>query len=199
MGNYLHLHGTCNGSNGKAQLINYIFPQLLFSSRICFQSIIHSSTYLERYHTATFICVAYVQIYLLCYFCNIVTTAQESIGDEIPRSNWYLLPVKLQKMLPFSIIYAQNPVYVEAFGSIACTRETFKKVWLVQFIQSLAIFFITLISSSCSTRHFLILWYCDSLSSNIWIKAEFNLILRINWMFNLAEDCFPLLDNIQWI
>lgn len=57
-----------------------------------------------------------------------MTTAQEYIGHGIAQGNWYLLPVKLQKILPLSIIVAQNPVYIKAFGNTACTREMFNRV-----------------------------------------------------------------------
>lgn len=47
---------------------------------------------------------------------------------EIGQMNWYLFPIDIQKVLPIVMINTQQPVLIEFFGSIACTRSQFKKV-----------------------------------------------------------------------
>lgn len=54
--------------------------------------------------------------------------AFEEIDFTIGQFNWYLFPVKIKRMLPMIILDANQPVVLECFGSIACTREVFKNV-----------------------------------------------------------------------
>lgn len=57
-----------------------------------------------------------------------VTDAFNKIEDEIGQFNWYLFPEEMKQMLRLVMIMTQQPVIIECFGSISCSRETFKKV-----------------------------------------------------------------------
>lgn len=46
----------------------------------------------------------------------------------IDQFNWYRLPAEIQQMLPLIINFAQLPVDIKCFGSVACDREMFKYV-----------------------------------------------------------------------
>lgn len=48
--------------------------------------------------------------------------------DALCRTNWYRFPIETQKMLLIVMANAQQPILVQGFGNIACTREAFKKV-----------------------------------------------------------------------
>lgn len=48
--------------------------------------------------------------------------------DSLVQFDWYLFPIEVQKVLPICFLSVQEPVEIKCFGSIACTRETFKKV-----------------------------------------------------------------------
>lgn len=64
-------------------------------------------------------------------FCEIgerVSGAFIEICYGIDELNWYTLPIELQRILPIIMINAQEPVYLECFGSILCARDTFKRV-----------------------------------------------------------------------
>lgn len=50
------------------------------------------------------------------------------IDDKINEFDWYLLPMNIKRMLPTMMINAQQPIYINCFGSLTCSRETFKKV-----------------------------------------------------------------------
>lgn len=54
--------------------------------------------------------------------------AFEEIGTDLDELDWYLFPIEIKRMLPRIIANAQQPVTLECFGSIACTREIFRKV-----------------------------------------------------------------------
>lgn len=48
--------------------------------------------------------------------------------ELIDQFNWYRLPAEIQQMLPLIINFAQLPVDIKCFGSVACDREMFKYV-----------------------------------------------------------------------
>lgn len=51
------------------------------------------------------------------------------VSDMIGQIEWYLLPIEAQQMLPVLIMYCQKSMTIKFFGSIACSREQFKKVY----------------------------------------------------------------------
>lgn len=57
-----------------------------------------------------------------------VTDEFEKLNHEINEFDWYLFPPQIQRLLPIIMIWTQQEVEFECFGSILCTRETFKKV-----------------------------------------------------------------------
>lgn len=54
----------------------------------------------------------------------------DRIYNELIQFDWYRFSIKIQRMLPIIAIYAQEPVVIEFFGSAACTRECFRKVYI---------------------------------------------------------------------
>lgn len=50
------------------------------------------------------------------------------IHDAFCLLEWYFYPVKVQRMLVLILINTQKPVEINFFGSIACSREQFKRV-----------------------------------------------------------------------
>lgn len=50
------------------------------------------------------------------------------IDDTIEETDWYLYSTGIQRMLPAIMIVTQKPIYVELFGSITASRETFQGV-----------------------------------------------------------------------
>lgn len=58
-------------------------------------------------------------------FCD----ALNEMDDDIGQLDWYLYPAEIQRLLLIIVENSQQPVIVKCFGSNACNRETFKKVW----------------------------------------------------------------------
>lgn len=52
----------------------------------------------------------------------------EAVINKVEELDWYLLPMKIQRILPIIMINTQPLIYITCFGSITCSRETLKKV-----------------------------------------------------------------------
>lgn len=71
---------------------------------------------------------SFITLFFTCELAGRLSDEFDKIRLEIEQIDWYLLPLKMQQILPFIMINAQKPVYFECFGSIPCDRETFKRV-----------------------------------------------------------------------
>lgn len=67
-------------------------------------------------------------VFIVCELGQRMTNAFDKINSSINNLNWCLLPMNMKRMLPLIIANAQQPVTLECFGEIACTREVFKNV-----------------------------------------------------------------------
>lgn len=67
-------------------------------------------------------------VFITCELCQRKTNSYEEFNDIIDQFKWYLFPTKIQQILPTILLEVQQPVHIECFGSIACNRETFKRV-----------------------------------------------------------------------
>lgn len=68
------------------------------------------------------------QILLICELGQRLTNRFFEIDDEIFCSNWYTLPVDVQKMLLILVNGTQRPIVISGIGNTECTREGFKSV-----------------------------------------------------------------------
>lgn len=73
-------------------------------------------------------CYAVFDVFIVCDIGERASGAFSEISDIIYQFHWYLLPAEIQQMLPSIIYFAQQPVDFVCFGSITCSRESFKKV-----------------------------------------------------------------------
>lgn len=71
---------------------------------------------------------SFAQIMLFCELGERLTDRFEKINDEILQCDWYTLPIQVQKILPMILGSTQQPFVINVFGSIRCSRETFKVV-----------------------------------------------------------------------
>lgn len=78
--------------------------------------------------TIFFTCYAFGVVVAICELGQRLTNAFEEINDEIWQMDWYLFPSQIQRMLPTIMNLTQKKVAFKCFGSIAGSRETFKKV-----------------------------------------------------------------------
>lgn len=67
-------------------------------------------------------------VLICCEFGQKLSDAYEKIEDALHQIDWYRLPYDLQRMLPTILIFSQESLIIEFFGSVACSREQFKKV-----------------------------------------------------------------------
>lgn len=67
-------------------------------------------------------------VFATCEIGHRLESTFSEINGAICKLQWYLYPIKIQRTLGPMLIYTQTPVVIEFFGSIACSREQFKKV-----------------------------------------------------------------------
>lgn len=71
---------------------------------------------------------AYGTVFTVCELSENMGNLFDTINAKFDQLEWYLLPNEVNKMLPAIINMTQQPTEIRSFGSIACCRETFKKV-----------------------------------------------------------------------
>lgn len=52
----------------------------------------------------------------------------ENVDNVFDQLDWYLFPIRIQRLVPMAIMNVQQPVEIKCFGNILCCREQFKKV-----------------------------------------------------------------------
>ena len=72
--------------------------------------------------------ITLILLFIACELAGLVSNEFQNINDLIDQFDWYLFPLEMKKILPFIMLNAQQSVDFECFGSLACNRETFKKV-----------------------------------------------------------------------
>lgn len=53
------------------------------------------------------------------------------INNVFDQLDWYLFPIKIQRLLPVAVMNVRQPVVVKCFGNISCCRDQFEKVSLI--------------------------------------------------------------------
>ena len=91
--------------------------------------------------TAFYTFYAYGTVFAICELSEHVGNLFNKINDIFGQLDWYLFPEKIQKMLPIVLAMTQQPIEIGCFGSIACTRETFKKVKFQQFLKTTSFYY----------------------------------------------------------
>lgn len=71
---------------------------------------------------------AIVMVFFACEMGQRHSNASEQTDEILGQFDWYLFPLKIQRMLPMVMVNTQQPLEIMCFGSTACNRETFKKV-----------------------------------------------------------------------
>lgn len=52
----------------------------------------------------------------------------EEINDAFYNLNWETFPDNAKRLMPIILHITQQPVHLESFGNVPCSRETFKEV-----------------------------------------------------------------------
>lgn len=72
--------------------------------------------------------VAFTTVFIACELGQRISEAFEEIDYTREQFEWYLFPIEIKRVLMMIIVNAQQPVSLECFGRIICTRETLKNV-----------------------------------------------------------------------
>lgn len=67
-------------------------------------------------------------VFIACELSHQLIETFEKIEFTIEQFVWYEFPNEIKRLLPMIIAYAQEPVSLQCFGSIYCSREVFKHV-----------------------------------------------------------------------
>lgn len=66
--------------------------------------------------------------FLICEFGQWVNSRYEAYSSELTECDWYALPMEMQRMYMIFLVNAQQPMHIESYAGIECTRDTLKKV-----------------------------------------------------------------------
>lgn len=78
---------------------------------------------------------AFNTVFIACELGQRLSDAFDKIDVNMNHFDWYLFPIEIKRMLPTIYSYAQQPVLLECFGSIVCSREVFKNVSILKKIE----------------------------------------------------------------
>lgn len=67
--------------------------------------------------------------FLHCYYASSITQQIGNTGFTAYGSNWFDLPIHLQKYIVLMVVRAQQTLYFTGFDIIYCTMETLGKVF----------------------------------------------------------------------
>lgn len=71
-------------------------------------------------------------LFVYCYFGMVANESTLKMNDCLYDSNWYGLPLDLQKMFPFLIRNTQQPLFYHGFGVVPLQLETLQRVsWFI--------------------------------------------------------------------
>lgn len=72
--------------------------------------------------------IAFTLVFVSCELSQRLSNAFDRIDFTVHQFDWYLFPIEMKRMLPVVMVNVQRPISLACFGSIMCTRETFKDV-----------------------------------------------------------------------
>lgn len=67
-------------------------------------------------------------VFVSCELGQRYSNAFNEIGKVFGEIDWYLLPIKIQRILPIIMIYLQEQNEFNFFGKCSCSRKQFQKV-----------------------------------------------------------------------
>lgn len=73
----------------------------------------------------------FVTLFSFCEFSEIVACQFEIFSEELYQCDWYLATNRLQRMFLVVLANAQQPMDIHGYAGIECTRDTFKKVFII--------------------------------------------------------------------
>lgn len=110
--------------------------------------------------------IALVFVFVKCELAERLSIGFDDINDMIDDFDWYLFPHAMQNMLPIIMMYAQQRVGFECFGSCNCNRALFERVsWIITW-QQIPVLILNVVKLSGGQLWILVLYG----TSSIWIE-----------------------------
>lgn len=71
---------------------------------------------------------AFMVFFISCELGQRLNVAFDECSELVDQFAWYRFPKKVKRLLPLTLNFTQQPIELKCFGSVACSRETFKSV-----------------------------------------------------------------------
>lgn len=78
----------------------------------------------------------FISILFICEAGERVTTQFEAFAKELEQCNWYGFSIRMQRLYVFFLLDTQQPVNIQSYAGIQCTRDTFKNVINIHSFES---------------------------------------------------------------
>lgn len=141
--------------------------------------------------------------FLHCYYASSIT---KQVGDTALTafgSNWFDLPIQLQKYIVLMMIRAQQTIYFTGFNITYCTMEALGKVfrgntYQCQIVLLISFFFLIF---SFGIHHFLTIWFSENSLIFEWRlkfsegKSKYSIANSPEYSF---EVCFDFLARLYF-
>lgn len=73
--------------------------------------------------------------FMICEVGQQLTSQFSKFNETLCRCKWYSFPIELQQMLVIVMSNTQQLAFMQSYGNIPCTRESFKVVCHIKFSQ----------------------------------------------------------------
>lgn len=67
-------------------------------------------------------------VFIACESGERMSLKFKRFNYALGQCNWYAFPIEMQQMFVTIMASSQSPTFIEAYGNILCTRESFKNV-----------------------------------------------------------------------
>lgn len=126
-----HIYRTA--TNVRAIVSGVLFYQFVSCVAFIAFSLFAVDRNLSAFDLDALICVltlfaALFPTFIYCYHAEKITRHLQEIGNVFYHTNWYELPVKVQKLYVLSILIAQKPFRFRGYGIVVCSLEIFGSV-----------------------------------------------------------------------
>lgn len=78
---------------------------------------------------------SFILVFITCEFSEMVTERFECFNDAIDQCDWYLFPHDIQRMFLIVLANTQQSIFLQSFGNIPCSRDSFKRVFYRYMIE----------------------------------------------------------------
>lgn len=72
--------------------------------------------------------VVFLLVFMVCDIAEDVNFQFEFLAKKLYQYDWYLLPIRMQRIYLIFMAHTQQTPHIQGFGNIVCSREIFKKV-----------------------------------------------------------------------